>query len=287
MGKLRGWGLLLAICVPLLIFISWGQLGSTASRINLERYEATVGKSEAAFSQPLVEFFQSNRKIPVAGDVSAPPIPDKSGIKTWALQPNGIFAIELDVKIDGQAVVLQMVPLVRGNGLAYDCVSTTSALHVGKFCQPVYLQSVNEIAAELQANPAAIARLPAATTEANTGGAAMGSIVLLPAELDKVGLCSPGCIKPLSCANERPLLCSGTIVRPGLRLQGISATPTAHRGTDIATQTDANAICVKAFGAGHEIAQSGNLGAEYAAQPLAEYWVHNSRDSQSNCWRGP
>ncbi len=38
MKHLRGWGLLLAICVPLLILFSWNRLGKESSRINIDRF---------------------------------------------------------------------------------------------------------------------------------------------------------------------------------------------------------------------------------------------------------
>lgn len=288
MSKIKGWGVLLAICAPLLIFYSWGKLGSTASRINLERYESAVGKGEAAFSQPLVEYFQKTRMIPVAGNVSAPSVPANSGIKSWDLKPNGVFAIELDARIDGKAVVLQMVPLFRGDALGYDCISTTSAVHVGKFCRPNFLQTVGDITVQLQINQAVLAKLPRleVTNAGATAGMGVGSIVVLPDELDKVGLCAPGCIKPLACINERQLLCAATVERNGVRFQEISATTAERRGMDFATEADANAFCTQALGAGHSVAQTGDLGAQYKdAQPKLEYWAHNSLNPLKNCWR--
>lgn len=48
MSRMRGWGLLLAVAVPLLIFFSWSRLGGETARINLERYEAWAGHDAAA-----------------------------------------------------------------------------------------------------------------------------------------------------------------------------------------------------------------------------------------------
>jgi hypothetical protein len=289
MVQLRGWGLLLVVSVPLLVLFSWSQLEASATRINLERYENWVGGDADGYTRQFTAFFQKTRKLPVAGDITLPPIPANSGIKAWSLQADGIYRVEIDAKVDGRAVVLQFVPLVRNGVLWFDCVSSTSAVYVGKVCYAEVLKSEADIPAQLQANAQAMQRLPAvigSTGEAIPEGTLTGSVLVAPAELSKMNDCGYQCVKPLSCANERPLLCFKTVDERNARWQEYSATGTGYRGTNLATVGDANKICEQSFGVGYGIAHAANLGGKFKITPLNEYWVHNDVNRQGNCWAG-
>jgi hypothetical protein len=287
MDRIRGWGWLLALALPLLVFLSWSHLGSSASRINLERYENSGGGDASRNEGTLVTFFNRNRRIAVAGDVTLPPIPPKSGIKAWNLEPDGVYKVEIDVKIDGRAVVLQFVPIVGSRGVTYDCVSSTSGVHVGKFCLAYALKSIDDIPAQLQANLAAVKNLPAVigtTGEAVPAGVLTGGALVAPAEVAALNDCGYRCVKPLSCANERPLLCFKTVDEGNARWQEFSATSAGYRGTNIASEAQANTLCEQAFGTGWGVAQASNLSGKHKMAGSSEYWVHDSVNRQGNCW---
>jgi hypothetical protein len=287
MDRIRGWGWLLALALPLLVFFSWSQLGSSASRINLERYENSGGGDASRNEGELVTFFKRTRKLPVAGDIALPPIPPKSGIKAWSLEPDGIYKVEIDAKIDGRAVVLQFVPIVRKGGLIYDCVSSTSAVHVRKFCMTYELKSVDDIPAQLQANLVAMKNLPAmigATGEAVPAGVLTGQALVAPENLAALNNCGYQCVKPLSCANERPLLCVKIVDEGNARWQEFSATSIGYRGTNIANEAQANTLCEQALGTGWGVAQASNLSGKPNIAGSSEYWVHDNANRQGNCW---
>ena len=86
MIRLRAWGLLLAVALPLLIFFSWSRLGGEKARINLERYEAWAGSDPAALMRPLHAHYLKQRQPAAHGDLELPAVPPKSGVKSWALQ---------------------------------------------------------------------------------------------------------------------------------------------------------------------------------------------------------
>lgn len=55
MSRLKGWGLLLGICIPLLFYFSWTRLQTEKSRINLERF-ASAG-DVAGIGRVLTPFY--------------------------------------------------------------------------------------------------------------------------------------------------------------------------------------------------------------------------------------
>ncbi|MBS7806784.1 hypothetical protein [Variovorax sp. PCZ-1] len=285
MNRMRGWGFLLAIGVPLLIFFSWSRLGSQTSRINLERYE-NQGPGDSL--QMLSAHFKKTRQLPVAGNFTLPPIPPKSGIKAWSVQPDGVFKIEIDAKIDGQAVVLLHVPVVGKNGVIYDCVSTVSRAYVRKFCLEESVKSVADIPAQLQANTVALNNLPpviAATGEVLASGVLTGSAFVAQGDENTLNNCGYNCVKPLSCANERPLLCSKIMDQNHVRFLELRPSGSNHRAINLQSESLASQACEQSLGTGWAIARAGDLGAKGKAALSGEYWLHDDRDKERNCWR--
>ncbi|MEY4585446.1 MAG: hypothetical protein RJB10_1943, partial [Pseudomonadota bacterium] len=100
MTRLKSWGLLLGIAIPLLFYFSWSRLQNEKARINLDRFAAAG--DVAGIGRVLTPYFLKNKKIAVAGDVEIPAVPAKSGVKTWTLRPDGVVSVELDAKVDGK-----------------------------------------------------------------------------------------------------------------------------------------------------------------------------------------
>jgi hypothetical protein len=292
MPRLRGWGLLFALALPLLVYFSWSQLGSQSGRINLERFADTIGGDAAGFAGPLAAFFKKNGRLAVPGDVQLDAPPPKSGIKHISVQPDGILHVEIDAKISGKPVVLRIVPIVmvgkNGSVVDYECLSDTSPVHVGRFCRAETLKSVDDIPAQLLANIEALKSAPAKLDGSGSPikpGSAMGSALNMPANTADQNNCGFQCVKPLSCANARALACSRSVTEGNARWNELSATPDLHRGTDIATVNDAIKLC-KSLGAEFSVAEGGGLGGVIKLSGGGEYWVHDKYSPEKNCWSG-
>lgn len=288
MSRMRGWGALLAIGVPLLIFISWSRLGSQSASINLERFENLAQGDSSGFMAPLAQYYLRTKKLALPGDVALPAVPKDSGIKSWAIQPDTTALIQLDAKVDGRVVQLRYVPVVRGvSGVFYDCLSTTSPVVVGKFCRAEVLRSIDEIPAQLAANEEALKNLPPVVTAAGdklAAGSMTGSVLVMPIKPADMDNCGFQCVKPQSCANARPIACMITIDTSNSRTQEFKATPDNFRGTDLATRSAADKACVQAFGTGYTVAEGAGLWGTFKLSGGADYWVHNNSSEQSNCW---
>ena len=136
MTRMRGWGILLAVCVPLLIFISWSRLGSEKGRINLDRFETYTQGNASGLMVPLAQHFLRTQRLALPADALLPAVPGESGIQSWVVQADTTVLLNLDAKADGRTVQLRFVPIVSGaTGIFYDCLSSASQLLVGKFCR--------------------------------------------------------------------------------------------------------------------------------------------------------
>ncbi|MBC7916492.1 MAG: hypothetical protein H7Y28_01655 [Rhodoferax sp.] len=278
MTRIRGWGLLLVLCIPLLVFFSWDRLGAESSRINLERYETWSAENSGMLMRPLLQYFAQNKKPAAPGDMALPAVPKNSGIKTWALQPDTILLVELDAKVDGRVVRLKYVPLVRSeNGIFYDCVSATSPVQVGRFCRAEVLKSEADIPAQLEANARVLGSMPPTT-------GASGSVVAVPGQPSDLNSCGFQCVKPQSCATPRPLACGVVIDEGNSRWLEVTGTPEAYRGSDFATRNAADRVCEQVLGAGHRLAAAASLGGVFKLTGGNEYWVHNDVRTEANCW---
>jgi len=163
MNRMRGWGLLLAVGVPLLIFFSWSRLGAEKSRINLERFEAWAAAAgdSTALTLPLAQYFLERGKLAGPGDAVMPAVPPKIGVKAWAVQADSTVRVELDAKVDGRPVQLIFVPVVRSaTAIYYDCVSPFSIAEIGGICPINVVPNLAAIPAQLAANAQVLPTLP-------------------------------------------------------------------------------------------------------------------------------
>lgn len=257
---MRGWGLLLAVAVPLLIFFS---------------------SDAAALMRPLHEYFLKQQQPAASGDLVLPEVPPKSGVKSWALQADSTLLVELDAKIEGRAVRLRYVPIVRSaTGVFYDCVSDLSPVHVGRFCRAEVLTSVADVAAQLATLPP----VQSASGTALAAGAPTGSVVVTPAAAQDLNGCGFQCVQPQSCVTPRPLACAKQVTEGNSGYQDVSATPDDVRGSQFASRSSADAACVQALGTGYRVAQAGSLGGVFKLAGGREYWVHNDVRAEANCW---
>jgi hypothetical protein len=287
MGRMRGWGLLLAVCVPLLIFFSWSRLGSEKARINLERYEDWSANHGGALMRPLHAYFLKNQKPALPGDVELPAVPANSGVKTWAVQPDSTLLVELDAKVDGRVVQLKYVPLVRSAaGIFYDCVSATSPVQVGRMCRAEVLKSEADIPAQLAANAQVLRDLPATVSTAGVAlqAGTSGSVVVVPANPADLNQCGFQCVKPQSCITPRPLACGKTVDEGNSRHLEVAATSDDFRGNSFATRSAADQACTQSLGAGYRVADAASLGGVFKLTGGNEYWVHDGMSPQNNCW---
>ena len=296
MTRLKSWGLLLGIAIPLLFYFSWSRLQTEKTRINLARFE-TAG-DVAGIARVLTPYYLKNRKIALAGEVDVPAVPAKSGVKAWALRPDGVVQVELDAQVDGAPVKLLYVPVVRINNVIYDCLSTTSAVAVGRFC---YAETVPAaqiqgsaaklealIASQLAANQQAIDQTPAVLNAAGTAlpaGGDTGSVVAVPAKVTDLEHCGFQCVKPQSCITPRPLACSKLVTEGNSGYLAIAYTNVDYRGSDFATRSAADQACEQAMGAGYKVLESSSISGKFSLTGGNEYWVHNGVQADKNCWK--
>jgi hypothetical protein len=288
MSRLRGWGVLLAIGVPLMIFISWSRLGATSSNINLERFENWLTQPTSDFIGPAAQHFSRYKKLAIPGDVTLPAVPKNSGVKSWELQNDATLVVQLDAKVDGRVVQLRYVPIVNGaSSVSYDCVSTTSPVVVGKFCRADTIRSVDDIPARLAANEEILKNLPPVVTASGdklAAGTLMGSVYVMPTKVADGDSCGFSCVKPQSCANARPLACVIVIETSNSRTQEFSPTADNFRGTDMATRSAADKACAQALGSGYKVAVGASMWGQFKLSGGADYWMHNDVSEQNNCW---
>jgi hypothetical protein len=275
MGRMRGWGLLFAVGVPLLIFFSWSRLGNEKSRINLERFQEWSGGDASGIARPLQQYFVENKKLARPSDVVMPAIPPKSGVKAWAVQPDTTVLVELDAILDGRKVQLKLVPIRGGNGVYYDCVSATSPVHVGRFCRADVLKSDTDIPAQLAAN--AQAPSPQAT-------AATGSVLVVPEKVSDLNDCGLKCVKRQSCVNPRPLACTKTVETTNSSTQDVVPTASDFSGNKFATRAEADQACEQALGAGYRVLSASSVYGTFKLGSGYEYWVHHG-SPERNCWK--
>ncbi len=288
MSRMRGWGLLLVLCVPLLIYFSWSRLGSEKLRINLERYENLTAGGSVAALPPLVQHFLKHRKLALAGDFVMPAVPANSGIKAWSIQPDATLLVVLDAKADGRAVQLRYVPVVRSaTGVFYDCVSTTSAVHVGRFCYAEVIRSEADIPAQLAENARVLQSLPAVVSTSGVelqAGSALGSVVAVPDKPAELDHCGFQCVKPQSCVTPRPLACSKIVAEGNARRFEMVPTATDYSGSRFPTRSAADKACEQSLGEGYRVLRASGMSGAIKLAGGTEYWVHNDVRAESNCW---
>lgn len=290
MSRLKGWGVLLILALPLLIYFSISRLGGEKARINLERYQDWSGSDATALVRPLQQHYLKHGRPASASDLALPAVPAKNGVKTWTLNADTTVLVTLDAKIDGRDVQLRYVPVVRGpSSLVYDCVSETSAVHVGRFCRSEILKSVADVPRQLAANAEAVARMPALESASGVSlaaGALVGSVVVMPASAQQMSDCGFQCVKPQSCVTQRPLACARLASEGGGSFLDVRATFDSVAGNQIASRAAADAACAQSLGEGFKLATAGSLFGKFELRSGYEYWVHNDVQQSQNCWSG-
>ena len=289
MIKRRGWGLLLATALALMLWFAWAQLQSRKSSVNLERFGAWLQSDSGALMRPLFDFGVQNRRAAGPADVTLPAVPPSIGVKTWSLANDTVLRVELDANIDGMPVVLKFVPVIRGaNGIFYDCVSATAAIHVGTFCTAEAVRSAADIPAQLDANEKVTATLPLVVSASGVDlprGAAAGRVVVVPQNADDLRNCGFQCVKPQSCVTPRPLACGKTMDEGNSGWTELAATTSDFRGDSFATRTQADQACAQSLGAGYYVLPSGSIGGVTKLAGGREYWLHDQSHPPSNCWK--
>ena len=173
-------------------------------------------------------------------------------------------------------------------GFYYDCVSSTSPLHVGQFCAGEVVKTLADIPAQLQANAQALRNLPSVVSASGVdlaADSAAGSVVVVPGTAAELNACGFQCVKPQSCVTPRPLVCGKQIVEGNSRHFEMAATPDDFRGNSLATRGAADEACAKALGAGYSVASASGLSGVVKLAGGSEYWVHNDVRRQNNCWK--
>lgn len=286
-----GWGWLLGLSFPALMFFAWSQLGSQQSRIHFERFAAWQAKLTTHPSNPLLypleRHFTQHGTLARQGDLELPPVPKDIGVRSWSLQPDSTVKVVLDGKAGGRAVVLMYVPVYMGGaGVRYECVSATAAPVVGDFCHAHVLQTIEDLPARLAANDKALATRPAVVSASGVElqpGTAAGSVVAMPSSPGGLRDCGYQCVKPQSCITPRPLACSQAL-RSGNTTGKLTApTQVAFRGNSFATRAQADLACQDAFGPAYRVLDGSSMWGTIELTPGHEYWVHDDlRDA--NCW---
>ena len=289
MTRLQGWGLLLAIAVPLLILFGWSRLGSETSRIQLDRFDRWSSTHVTPkLLYPLSQHFRKHKTLAVPDDFALPPVPKDSGIKAWSLQPDTVLRIELDSKENGRPMVLNYVPVLKSaNGVFYDCVTDHSQLLVGHFCRSEWLRSEAEIPAQLEANARFLQNLPTASTEAGASlhAGAIGSVVAVPANVGDLERCGNDCVKLQSCVTPRPLACARQVRDGNTTYMEVAATPEDFRGSSFGNRNDADRVCAQSHGEGWLVLVAGSVSGVGKLSGGNEYWVHDEYRAENNCWR--
>jgi hypothetical protein len=289
MQKLRGWGLLLAVIVPLLIFFSHSQLKNQQAQLNLERFNNNTGEHLKPLLDVLMSHFEVNRQIASGAQVNLPAVPVKSGIKSWMLRDDSVAVITFDAQLGAELAVLKLVPFLNTLGtLHYDCsVSAEVAKHI-RMCEGLELPDEAAIQQRLAQNNV-IAAKPVVSADGTALAAGMrtGSVLALPDDAKAANDCGYNCVKPQSCVSERPLSCSREVTKEGdgVRSGWTETKPSFNsvRASRVATRSEADKICSE-LGDGFKLAEMGGSG-KSELRPGTEYWVHNQGNPAQNCWK--
>ncbi|MES2825200.1 MAG: hypothetical protein V4732_16470 [Pseudomonadota bacterium] len=288
MKRRRGWGSLLLIALPLLLWLVWAQLGAQTATISFDRFDGWYRSEMSKFSKPLSQFFHKNKRPAGPGDVTLPAVPQNSGIKSWAIQPDTTVLIELDAKIGGRAVQLRLVPIVESaKSFSYDCISET--IHVKNNCHGFDVRSIDGIPAQLAKNTQMISTFPDIVTSSGdklAPGTQVGSVLVVPDDLAKLDHCGYQCVKIQNCKKSRVLACSKTMTEGNSRWYEIISSNTRIRGEDIATLADANKICEQSLGVGVDarVLRGSGITGVIKLDVTTEYWVHDDIATHNNCW---
>ncbi len=84
-----GAGLFFVICIPIFLMIGQCSTQAVGSQANLKRYEETGGGVFDMIAA-LSEYYKTHRKPATKGQFSLPPVPPKSGVKSWEIREDSV-----------------------------------------------------------------------------------------------------------------------------------------------------------------------------------------------------
>lgn len=288
MNKIRGWGSLFAVALPLILWYVWSTLGAQTSRIAIERYSEWQSKEMPSIRRDLTEFYLRNKKVAGPDDVILPPNPPESGIHSWAIGPDTTVTIRLDAIIKGRPVELHFVPVVQGtNSIDYQCVSDTPKVYLNSVCYAETMQTTADIPAQLNSNKQVIDNLPdiiSSTGEVLEAGTAVGSVLVVPHAAEDLHHCGYQCVKLKNCAAVRQIACGKIIEQDGKRWFSVQPSNIQVKGGKITSRTAANRLCEEALGAGFQILSATSVTGVISLDGGYEYWVHDDLRKENNCW---
>jgi hypothetical protein len=277
MQKIKGWGLLLAVVVPLLILVSHSQLKSQQAQANFERFNDKAGEHLKPLLDVLMSHFEVNRQIASGTQVNLPAVPAKSGIKSWTLRDDSVAVITFDAQVGTEIAMLKLVPVLGSQGvLHYDCTVSAEVAKQVRMCEGLELPDEAAIQKRLAQNNAIAAKpVVSADGTALAAGVRIGSVLALPEDAKA------------ACVSERPLSCSREVTQEGngVRSGWRETKPSLNsvRASSIATRSDADKICSE-VGERFKLAEMGDIG-KTELRPGTEYWVHNQGNAAQNCWK--
>jgi hypothetical protein len=288
MGRIRGWGSLFALALPLLLWYIWSQLGTQTARINMERYSEWQSKEMPALRRDLTEFYLRNKRIAGPGDITLPQIPHNSGIQSWSIEPDTTITINLDAIIKGQPVRLHLVPVVRSaSSIDYECVTNISQVDLRNVCYAEKMQRTMDIPAQLDANRQVVGNLPdiiSSTGERLAADTPIGRVLVVPQDPADLNHCGYQCVKPKSCTSTRQIACSQLKREGNTSWFVIEASNVQVKGGSISTRSQADHICEEALGAGFKILMATSVTGTIHLDGGYEYWVHDDLRKENNCW---
>lgn len=288
MNRIPGWGWLLILALPLLLYVSWSQLQSGTDRVNMQRYVDNGGQALFVALKPLKDYFDATGELALPDKLTLPAVPPGAGIKSWTLLPNTVLVVTLDTKWSGQPAQLKFVPVVHKAGTVfYECFSNFVSSVANSNCPPGDIVNEADIAPRLAANAKALAERPVINTasgEAVQPGSLVGSVVSVPESMEGLAECGLACVKPQGCANARPIACTKTVHEGYEERLAWVGSDQELRGTDIATRSDAEKICQGTAGPDSKVVTAGEMRAVIQLKAGNEYWVDNQSKSGQNCW---
>ena len=240
MARLPGWGLLLAIGMPLLILLGWNRLGGETSRIQLDRYaDWSSVHVTPKLLYPLQQHFRVRRTLAGPGDFALPPVPAKSGVKAWSLRPDKVLRVELDAKEGGQAGRAALRSggedgerrrSTTASAISAARSSAASAAPSGSSRKPRSRPSSKPTRASCRARRRS-RRQAARRCALPARSAASSPFRPSASDLDR---CGAQCIKLQRCVTPRPLACGRIVREANTTRQEVVATRDDFRGSSFA-----------------------------------------------------
>ena len=291
MRRLPGWGWLLFVSLPLLLYFTWTQLGGQAGRLSFERYNDKGDAAVATAMRPLKAHFEKTGQLAVAGQVNLPDVPKGAGIASWALRADTVLVVTLAAKVKGAPAQIKFVPLVGSAGLVgYDCFAINVVQAQLRNCPPDGIASEADVSARTQANAKAVAARVAAGTEITgtpqiSGASGIGLALTVPSIVRELATCGFKCMQTISCTSARPLACTRVVATDKGPIAEMVAAADELRGDSLTKLSDAERACQAGAGPDAHIALASELPGVVKLTGTVQYWIHNDMEPSKNCWQ--